>query len=112
VQDLAKRLELTEVRFLRFNRKEQGKGQRLTEIIMRAIPGFLEPREGESLAATLYVFTKALRERPGTLPIADFQDLSTRWRTSSRAPAPAASLAACLLAARVLPLAQRLVKQK
>jgi hypothetical protein len=65
VQDLAKRLELTEVRFLRFNRKEQGKGQRLTEIIMRAIPGFLEPREGESLVA-----------------------------------------------ARVLPLAQRLVKQK
>ena len=32
-------------------------------------------REKGSLAATLYVFAEALWERPGTLPIANFQDL-------------------------------------
>ena len=36
---------------------------------------FLSREKRESLAATLCVFAEALRERPGTLPIADFQDL-------------------------------------
>jgi hypothetical protein len=76
VQDLAKRLERTEVRFLRFNRK--GPGQRAeTDTNNNEGNSRLSSaaRRGESLAATLYVFMEALRERPGTLPIADFQDL-------------------------------------
>jgi hypothetical protein len=46
----------------------------------------LSREKGESLAATLYVFSEALRERPGTLPIADFQDLINEMAHLQQSP--------------------------
>jgi hypothetical protein len=62
----------------------------------------LSREKGESLSATLYVFVfaEALRERPGTLPIADFQDLINEMAHFPQSPCIRGNLAACLLAAR------------